>query len=258
MRAPSMVVRCAAATHQGLVRSVNEDSWLTLPPIFLVADGMGGHEAGELASRSVVDVFRELATHEWVGSDDLITTINHAAAEVSQLRSHGRAPGSTVSGVALSRQGGQPCWLVFNIGDSRTHLLRDGVFTQVSVDHSAAAQFVDAPRNIITRALGAGIEHPEADQWLIPALPGDLIVICSDGLSNELSPQVIAATADHTDDLQEAANRLVQFALDAGGRDNVTVVLVRCEFTEAVEGVTMDEDTLPPQLGDTIEDWEER
>lgn len=253
-----MGVRCAAATHQGLIRSGNEDAWLTLPPVFLVADGMGGHDSGELAARSVVDVFRGLATREWVGSDDLIATVNRAAAEVSQLRGHGRAPGSTVSGVALSREGGQPCWLVFNIGDSRTHLLRDGVFTQVSVDHSAAAQYADAPRNIITRALGAGIEQPEADQWLIPARQGDVVVICSDGLSNEVSPEVMSATVQRIEDLQEAANRLVQFALEAGGRDNVTVVLVRCEFTEAAESVTMDEDTLPPQPDDTLQDGEER
>ncbi|RRD49542.1 PP2C family serine/threonine-protein phosphatase [Arachnia propionica] len=258
MTPPSMGVTCAAATHPGLVRTVNEDSWLTLPPVFLVADGMGGHESGDLASRGVVDVFRGLAAREWLDSEDVVRTINHAAAEVAMLRGHGRAPGSTVSGVALSRRDGEPCWLVFNVGDSRTYLLRDAVLTQVSVDHSAAAQFAGAPRNIITRALGAGIEQPEADQWLIPARQGDVVVICSDGLSNEVSSETITATVRLTDDLQEAANRLVQFALDAGGRDNVTVVLVRCEFASGATSGTMDRRTLPPRGDGRIEYGERR
>ena len=258
MTDPKMLVRCAAATHQGLVRAVNEDSWLTLPPVFLVADGMGGHSAGDLASRAVVDVFRGLASRQWVDSADLVRIVNHAAAEVSGLRASGRAPGSTVSGVALSCPDGSPCWLVFNVGDSRTHLLRDRVFTQISVDHSAAAHWAEAPKNIITRALGAGIDQPEADQWLIPARPGDLIVVCSDGLSNEVSAQVIAETVVDAEDLQDAANQLIELALQSGGRDNVTAVLVRCDAVEAGKPATMDEGRLPPRRDHTIRDREDR
>lgn len=256
-----MSVGFGAATHQGLVRPTNEDSYLTVPPVFLVADGMGGHSQGEVASQTVVDAFLGFSTRTWLTSDDLVDAVQRASNDINRLAGQGRSPGSTLSGVALTVQSGMPCWLVFNIGDSRTFLFRDDGLTQISVDHSAAvrAKAAGAPpvaQNVITRALGAGLALPVADQWLIPALQGDRVLVCSDGLTNEVSPELISATLMSFDDPQDVANSLVQAALNAGGRDNITVVVVDC--TELVSTASYDlaaeDSTASDDADDTIPD----
>lgn len=251
-------VRFAGCTDRGQVRERNEDSYLAQPPVFIVADGMGGHSGGDQASQAAVAAFSKLTGREFVEAEEVLAAVAQAGVAVAGLYGGTRPPGSTLAGVAMTRAAGRPCWLVFNVGDSRTHLLRDRVFTQISVDHSAAAHWAEAPKNIITRALGAGIDQPEADQWLIPARPGDLIVVCSDGLSNEVSAQVIAETVVDAEDLQDAANQLIELALQSGGRDNVTAVLVRCDSVEAGKPATMDEGRLPPRRDHTIRDREDR
>lgn len=257
MTEPLLKVAFGAASHQGLVRGSNEDSYLTVPPVFLVADGLGGHADGELASQAVVEVFSGLSNQRWLTPDTLVETVEQAAARVSALHADGRKPGSTLTGVGLTQQSGMPCWLVFNVGDSRTHLLRDGQLTQISIDHSAA-QRADSTvsRNVITRALGAGMNRPVADQWLIPAVVGDRIVLCSDGLSNEVTPELITAILLTTADSQDSARALVHAALQAGGRDNVTVVVVECiGLVSAAElTLTSTDSTLPSKLEDTVRD----
>ena len=255
-----MVVRFGAATHQGLVRASNEDSYLTVPPVFVVADGMGGHAQGELASRAVTDAFLDVSQSQWLTSEELTSAVERAATQVMGLTSPGRPPGSTLSGVGLSQHSGMPCWLVFNIGDSRTHLLRDGELTQVSIDHSAAAVAAAAgnapvPRNVITRALGAGLRKPVADQWLIPAVAGDRVLVCSDGLSNDVTAELITATLLAVAEPREAAASLVQAALNAGGHDNVTVVVVDCDrvVSTAPTGLGIDDSTEVP-ADDTVHD----
>ena len=260
MTEPQLRVAFGAVSHQGLVRGANEDSYLTAPPVFLVADGMGGHSGGELASRAVVDAFSGLSDRRWLTPDLLAAAVARAATAVSSLRADGRRPGSTLTGVGLTQQGGLPCWLVFNIGDSRTHLLRRGELTQISVDHSAAARGGDraAARNVITRALGAGLSRPVADQWLIPALVGDRIVLCSDGVSNEVTPELITAILLSTADAQEAAHALVRAALQAGGRDNVTAVVVECTglVSTAAHAPSGAADTASSATDDTLRDEE--
>lgn len=261
-----MDVKFGAATDQGRVRTHNEDSYLTAPPVFVVADGMGGHSRGEAASRAVVDAFSNVATQRWVTTDDVIGCVERAAKSVQALQGELKAPGSTVSGVALSQQAGVPCWLIFNIGDSRTYLVRDDALTQISVDHSAARDPKNphAPRNVITRALGAGLkQRAVADQWLIPAAVGDRLLVCSDGLTGELSDQLIAATLIDRPDPQQAARTLVDSALQAGGHDNVTAVVVVCSDLEGAQGVALglDDDTESniDDDDDTItESWEDR
>lgn len=253
-----MEVEFGAASHEGNVRASNEDSYLTMPPVFLVADGMGGHARGELASQAVADSFLALGTSTWLEADGLVEAIASAARAVTGLAGEGRAPGSTLAGAGLSQQSGLPCWLIFNIGDSRTHLLRGGELTQISVDHSAvvrASARGDAalpPKNVITRALGAGLAQPVADQWLIPAQLGDRLLICSDGLTNEVTQELLTATLLAHSDPQEAAHALVQAALQAGGHDNVTAVVVDCSDLEssatdagAIASVTVSDDTVP-------------
>lgn len=258
MTEPLLDVRFGAASHQGLVRGSNEDSYLTVPPVFVVADGMGGHSDGELASQAVVDVFASLSGQRWLTPDTLVDAVERATAKVSALQSAGRAPGSTLTGVGLTQQGGMPCWLVFNVGDSRTHLMRDGELTQISIDHSAVVQrgATALERNVITRALGAGLRRAVADQWLIPAAVGDRIVLCSDGLSNEVTPELITAILLTTADTQEASRALVQAALQAGGRDNVTVVVVECTalMSTASQSLNHIDSTATADSDDTVPD----
>lgn len=255
MSDPVLSVIYGAATHPGLVRAANEDSYLTVPPVFLVADGMGGHSRGDVASRTVTETFAELSTRQWLTADELVMTVDLATDRVASLGNEGRAPGSTLSGAGITEQGGMPCWLVFNVGDSRTHLLRDGELTQISVDHSAATRGDQpAAKNVITRALGAGLSRPVADQWLIPAVEGDQILICSDGLSNEVTSELLAATLLSSANPQDATAALVQAAITAGGHDNITAVVVKCVEVISTAAhspgvndstVSADDDTIP-------------
>jgi PPM family protein phosphatase len=176
------------------------------------------------------------------------------------------APGSTVSGVGLAMYENRPSWLVFNIGDSRTYLLQGGELEQVTVDHSQVQELVDSgvphevartrvARNVITRAIGGGMPTaPRTDQWLVPARPGDRVLVCSDGLSEELTDQLITAILQSFANAGEAAEQLVNAALDAGGRDNVTAVVVDAV---SIDGRTTpaysDTDTVPLRLEEAID-----
>ena len=256
-------VRHGAATHPGLVRGHNEDSLLASRNTYLVADGLGGHAKGEVASQAVVAAFRAESQADWLTPEGLHRALEQASRVIVQASGGvGRAPGSTVVGVGLAAQSGLPYWMIFNVGDSRAYMLRSGKLQQISVDHSrvqavadAGGQANPAARNVITRAIGAGLPSPVlADQWLMPAAVGDRVMLCSDGLSTEVSDQLIAATLLAFCEPQEAADELVRAALNAGGRDNVTVVVVDAiEVTGAVDTLGVDEDTLGgPPIG--IED----
>jgi len=238
--AARFVVEIGVATDRGRRRQTNEDSYLATAPVCVVADGMGGHVGGAAASRAVVTAFASLTDLTWVSPADLVRAVAAATSAISALATPGGpAPGSTLSGVALAHQDGQPCWLVFNVGDSRTYRLAEGELQQLTVDHSVVQQLLDAgeidtatarqhgDRNVITRAIGGGQAGPPSlDQWLLLAAPGDRILLCSDGLHGEVTDQLIAATLLASPDPAEAARRLVDAALSAGGRDNVTVVVV--------------------------------
>lgn len=254
MTEPMVEVRFGSATDPGLVRSGNEDSYLTTPPVFLVADGMGGHARGEVASQCVANAFSPLGANRWVTADDVLAAVAEATERINQLGGEGRRPGSTLTGVGLSNQSGMPCWMVFNVGDSRTYLLRDGALAQISVDHSATRTTTEGiTRQVITRALGAGLANPVVDQWLIPAVPGDRLMACSDGLTNEVTPELLTATLLTEPDPQVAAQTLLAAALRAGGRDNVTVVVVDCQSVVSTAGDavsfadTTASDTLPDE-----------
>lgn len=241
-------VRWGGRTDTGLHRAHNEDAFLALDPIFVVADGMGGHARGDAASATVIEAFQSLAGKTGLAASDVVAAIEDASRRVQALADAEGAPGSTVTGAALHTQGGLPGWLVFNIGDSRTYLLSSGVLSQVSVDHSGAREGSTTKRNVITRALGGGIIRPAlADQWLLPARQGDRLVICSDGLTGEVSDELITAIVTTESEPQDAADRLVASALAAGGRDNVTVVVVDAVRVVSVAGAVAD---LDHTLGD--------
>ncbi|MBK8732764.1 MAG: serine/threonine-protein phosphatase [Actinomycetales bacterium] len=270
-------VAWGAATDRGRKRDHNEDAHLALPPVFMVADGMGGHQRGDAASARVTEAFETLCTDStlsWLTSQLLHEAVLVAVERVRAIHTEGgSAPGSTLAGVGLALQGDSPCWLVFNIGDSRTYRLARGVLEQVSVDHSEVQELVEsgsidkeqarthAQRSVITRALGAGLQgDPVVDQWLLLAATGDRLLVCSDGLTGELSDPFLAATLASVEDPQAAADALVTAAVEAGGRDNVTAVVV--DAVEVVGGLSAtgptrdsDEDTLVEGLdleGDTI------
>ena len=221
------------ATDRGRVRTVNQDALLAEPPVFLVADGMGGYQAGEAASRIVVEEFTAL-------TDDSVTTAEGVLGGFARANARIRADtagGTTVAGAAAVQQNGADYWLIFNVGDSRVYHASHGVLTQISVDHSVVQELVDhgeldqerarfhPQRHIITRAVGSADAH-QADFWLLPAQTGDRLMICSDGVTSEMGLAQIRALTVHSAGPQEAADSLVACALTEGGRDNITVVVV--------------------------------
>lgn len=252
-----ITTRVGSASDAGLRRAINEDSMLAASPLFLVADGMGGHHAGEIASGTVIEVFAAHVGRESLSIDDVQTALAQARSAVAQLPAGMSAgAGTTLTGVVVADVGDEGYWLVFNIGDSRTYLLSDGVFEQISVDHSvvqelvdsgqldAAAAAVDARRNVITRAIGGGGDS-DADFWLIPADAGDRVLACSDGLSGELSHTEIEAILRSETAPQDAAERLVREAVRRGGRDNITAVVVDALSVRSRAGGADIHSTLP-------------
>lgn len=233
-----MVVATGSATHTGLRRTLNEDAFLAESPVFLVADGMGGHEAGERASAAVVAEFRHLVDRPALVLDDVRAALARARHAVEALSSLDSArAGTTLSGLFLTAVDGMAYWLAVNIGDSRTYRLSGGVLEQISVDHSVVQELIDSGelsaeaavsdtrRNIITRAIGAG-SVDDADYWMFPAELGDRMLICSDGLSSEVIDGRIRELLATTGDPQVAADLLIESAIDGGGRDNITVVVL--------------------------------
>lgn len=230
-------VEIGAATHPGLRRRVNEDSHLAEYPLFLVADGMGGHDAGAAASSAVVTEFRTLVGRDSVGIEEMRDALARARAAVLRISHEGRAAGTTLTGIAVTEVGGHGYWLTINVGDSRTYRYAEGELEQISVDHSVVQELIDAGeltgeaagrdsrRNEITRAIGAG-SGGEADFWLVAAEPGDRMLICSDGLSGEVPEERISGILRDVSDPGEAATRLVHEAMLHGGRDNITAVVV--------------------------------
>lgn len=255
----------AVLTDVGRVRSLNEDAAIAAPPVFAVADGMGGHEAGEVASALTASRLSELAEQASgnpVSMDDVADELRN----VNELLVSGRPPGdehtmgTTAVGLAMIDYGGSVAWLVFNIGDSRLYSWFDGDLVQVTRDHSYVQELVDAgrlradeaqqhsQRNIITKALGADRDaHP--DYWLRPVRAGERFLICSDGLTSDIGDDVLAAELGHRLEADSTAERLVELALDAGGRDNVTVVVVDVVGVDAtVETTTQTNRLLAAQI----------
>ncbi|MBO0899996.1 serine/threonine-protein phosphatase [Cellulomonas sp. zg-ZUI222] len=255
-----------SATDRGRVREVNEDALLAYPPVFLVADGMGGHDAGDLASRIAVEEFAQLAGQPSASSDDVHACFARTSTRIRTEFTRGRQGGTTVSGVAVTEHDGGWYWLVFNVGDSRVYRWSDAALTQVSVDHSVVQELLDSgdlspdaarrhpERHVLTRALGTG-EPPEPDYWLLPAGADDRLLVCTDGLTRELADHEIGRVLASVDDPQEAAAMLVQEALERGGRDNVSAVVVDVATATAPEQTHATAPRSAPDLGPHL--WDE-
>ncbi|MCC5952291.1 MAG: Stp1/IreP family PP2C-type Ser/Thr phosphatase [Acidimicrobiia bacterium] len=245
--------RWGSAEDVGQVRQVNQDHLFTTDGLFVVADGMGGHRAGEVASELAVATFREHTDGSSV--DQLVTAVqaaNTAVVTQAQDNAEFRGMGTTLSAVARVRDtdGDGDLLAVVNVGDSRVYLLRaeSQDLEQITDDHSLVETLrrqgqlteeeaaVHPQRNILTRALG--IDHDVlVDSWELLPVTGDRYLICSDGLFNEVAESKIAAVLRRLDDPDDAAAELVRLANEAGGKDNISVVILDvAEAETTVEG----------------------
>ncbi len=255
-----MTVRAGAATDVGQVRDHNEDSMLVERTVFVVADGMGGHAAGEVASRIATETLAELAGLERRRSEDIVAALslaNRRILESATQHPEQTGMGTTATGLTVVSAGGSDHWAVFNIGDSRVYRALGGRLNLVTVDHSEVRELIDAGiiteeeaahhplRNVVTRSLGQDVT-PMPDIWVFPPHPGERFVICSDGLSNELSADAINRIVNAIDDPQAAAEALVGAAVEAGGRDNVSVIVVALDADDTAD---FDADTAPGNGG---------
>ena len=231
-----VALRWGSLTDVGRSRSLNEDAIVAEFPVFAVADGMGGHAAGEVASQLTADHLADLGMDGNPTGERLVSTIraaNNAIFRKSLADPMLRGMGTTVCALSLV---GERLSIV-NVGDSRVYTVRDGRFSQVSHDHSYVAELVDAGeitwaqarshpnRNIVTRALGIEPDI-DVDLWEVPAIVGDRFLLCSDGLVDEVVDDAIAELLNHFPDPQQAAEELVRLANHNGGHDNISVVIV--------------------------------
>ena len=228
----------SAVTNVGRKRAVNEDSFVAQSPVFAVADGMGGHSAGDIASAAVVTRLAEVIETDFIDPDVVEHALMTAAQDIGRVSGRSTlGTGTTVTGAALTLVGSDPYWAVFNIGDSRVYQLRGRLFEQITVDHSVVQELVDAgaiskeqaeshpDSNVITRAIGFN-ELPAPDFWMIPATEGLRLLLCSDGLTKELTDEDIRSHLVAGRNARDTAHALVDAALVRGGRDNVTVVVI--------------------------------
>jgi PPM family protein phosphatase len=235
----SIALRYAARSDVGLVRSKNDDSGYAGPHLLVVADGMGGHAGGDVASSVAVAHLAPL-DDEAHGPDDALAELNKALSSAHQELLH-RAEvepelaglGTTVT--ALLRSGNKLA--MAHIGDSRAYLLREGRLTQVTTDHSFVQHLVSTgkitaeeaehhpQRSVLLRVLGDFDMEIAPDMSVREARPGDRWLLCSDGLSGVVSADTIAATLLELTDVDECAEKLVQLSLRGGAPDNVTVVV---------------------------------
>ncbi len=276
-----------SATHPGQLRPQNEDNLLAIDGVYVVADGMGGHNAGEVASQIVVERVRaDLDTKELPEALAVVNSITNANGDIfrAAIANPGQAGmGTTVTAIAvigdkLAGRGApnldinddpgevtpvvpaepSEALVLTNVGDSRTYLLRHDRMRRVTIDHSHVQELVASGhiseaearnhprRNIVTRALGIDPDV-KVDWWTLPLIRGDRFLLCSDGLVDEVDDDVIKDTLATLSDPQEAAERLVDQANEAGGRDNITVIIV-----DVLEG---DEPPDPTQELDVVPVW---
>jgi protein phosphatase len=243
-------------TDTGRQRRENEDSAYVRAPMFVVADGMGGAQAGEVASRIAIETFEQGLPAS--GSPEarlakLVRDANHRIYDRSKAEESRAGMGTTLTAAYLD----DAALAIAHVGDSRAYLFRDGELRRLTQDHSLVDELVrqgklteeqaaeHPQRSIITRALGPEPEV-EVDTWSYPVRAGDVMLLCSDGLTSMISESRVTEIIRTADSLEEAADRLIEEANEAGGRDNITVVLSRFEEVEA--DAAADQPTMVGQL----------
>jgi PPM family protein phosphatase len=247
-------VTYGTASDVGLVREVNEDAMLATPPLFAVADGMGGHDGGDIASRIVVEELAGVPDSSYDAEAGAHVILEALRSAQDRLLTYGathrgsdggRWQGGTTAVVALLvAEAADPQWLLANLGDSRIYSFADGRLDRVSTDHSVVQELIDAgmlteeeakihpERHIVTRALG-GPEEVWPDFFLLPVTEVGRVLLCSDGVNGMLDDDEIAGVLADNADPRDAADRLVAAAVAAGGIDNATAVVVDASVTGA-------------------------
>jgi serine/threonine protein phosphatase PrpC len=246
-----MPVTFATATDIGLVRQGNEDAAMAKPPVFAVADGMGGALAGEIASGMAIEALELYAAGTDTQAQDptaLLATVNEEIFNRGTSDAGRTGMGTTITAAVLTDGGVD----LYHVGDSRAYRLRGGSLEQLTEDHSLVgemvrrgeiteeAALVHPQRSIITRALGVE-PTVESDSYHVDLEPGDLFLLCSDGLFSMVAPEAIKKIIAGSGSLNEAATGLITAANDGGGADNVTVVLFSPDGSMPAGNVTADE-----------------
>ncbi len=238
-------MRAVAATDVGRIREINQDCVYSsvepigsLPNLFIVADGMGGHKAGDIASRLTVDsVTSQLSKSN---GRDYITLINDTIIKANEEVINKAAESEDYAGMGTTLVVAtifNNVLKVANVGDSRLYIIGDDII-QITRDHSLVEEMVisgqldradariDTRKNIITRAIG-GERHVEAEMFSVELKPDDIVLMCSDGLSNMVDDEQILQIVKSNPDIEEAARILISTANDNGGKDNISVVIVK-------------------------------
>jgi len=246
-------ITCAGRTDVGIIRSGNEDNFLMVPDkgVFIVADGMGGHAAGEVASEMAVRVIaREVGSLQGLNDEQVaermrlsIRAANGAIFERTLTEHDKRGMGTTVTALTLF----QSRFLIGQVGDSRAYLLRDGKLTQVTKDHSYVQEQVDAGyltpeqarthpySNVITRCVGANADVMP-DVYVGSVKQSDLFLLASDGLTGMLEDPQLAEIMKNGLQPQEQVDQLIEEANRHGGLDNITAIMVRIDQVDAAAG----------------------
>jgi len=244
----------AQRTDTGRQRRDNEDASYAHPPVFVVADGMGGAQAGEVASRIAIETFEQGLPQEGPAEDRLAVVVQKANRQIYEL-SHAAEEhagmGTTLTAAYLD----DGHVAIAHVGDSRAYMFRDRELVRLTRDHSLVDELVQRgklteeealehpQRSIITRALGIEL-LVQVDTWSYPVAPGDVLLLCSDGLTSMLADAQIAQILDEEHSLRAAADRLIEEANEAGGRDNITVILFKVG-----EGLRSEEPDQPTIIG---------
>lgn len=233
-----LTLEWAATTDVGRRREVNQDAVMVQYPLFVVADGMGGHLGGEIASARTVDRMREVASSDRIAPKSIEKALGRAVKDIlDHPEATDEGTGTTLTGLYLDQQGDEDSWVTLNIGDSRVYVLRQGALVQITTDHSVVQELVTAGRlspeeaethpygNVITRAVGP-TEHVAPDYVRLDVVDGDRFVVCSDGLTKELTDYGIQHFLHENQDPQAAVAAMLEAALENGGRDNITIIVL--------------------------------
>ena len=237
-------MKISSATSVGKVRPVNEDAFFVSPPdesgslLAIVADGMGGHNAGEVASSEAINVIKDVVLdHEHNAKEMLIEAINSANSTVYNMSLDKQSlfgMGTTITACVIDKDKVTAA----QVGDSRLYLIRDGMIIQITKDHSLVEMLIEngsitkedakhhPQKNVITRAIGTDKEVA-ADIYEFSICEGDILLLCSDGLVNMVEDEKILSVITRCKKFEETADKLIDAAENAGGNDNITVILIK-------------------------------